>query len=79
MADPSAEDLAAVFGGAGKGPPPPMGDEPGPPPTEQAPDEDQTAALDGAIDEMFTTKDPVARREAFKRAMMLCEKSEGGY
>jgi hypothetical protein len=76
MAAPSKSDLDAVFlvgDGKGKGPPPPMEEMAAP---EKDPDAE--AALDGAIDEMFATDDPVARREAFKRALRLCEESEKG-
>lgn len=35
-------------------------------------------AEDDAIDAVFETKDPAARREAFRRAVSLCAKDYGG-
>jgi hypothetical protein len=76
--------LDAVFlAGPGKGPPPP-GDMGAPPPPDEAepnPADDQHSeeteqALDDSIDEIFSTEDPTARREAFKRAMQLCNNSQ---
>jgi hypothetical protein len=73
MADPTKEDLDAVFVGA-EGPAPDVA-------AIQVPDEDAEAeredAENAAIDEMFAAEDPVARREAFKRAVQLC--MERGY
>lgn len=73
MADPTKEDLDAVFIAA-------EGD-PAAPPAMTMPDGDVEAereeAENAAIDEMFEAEDPVARREAFKRAVQLC--MEGGY
>lgn len=42
---------------------------------------ESAATLDLAIDDIFATDDPIARREAFKRAIELCKEShdEGGY
>lgn len=70
--DPSKEDLAAVFAGPEGGPPPPpTGDM-----SSTNTDDMQTEeALDAAIDEAFDSTDPVQRREAFKRAMRLCNES----
>lgn len=39
--------------------------------------EETSSALDSAIDEVFDSSDPVARREAFKSAIRLCK--EGDY
>jgi hypothetical protein len=70
--------LDAVFLGAPDGAPP----ESEGAPTDGAPsDPDQTQeeteqALDDSIDEIFSTEDPTARREAFKRAMLLCNQSQ---
>jgi hypothetical protein len=62
------EDFSDVFGKAGEGAP-----------TDDAPDEGDDAetedALDSAIDEAFSSEDPVARREAFKTACRLCNQS----
>jgi len=68
-----APDLEVVFG---KGPKRPPGESMGAQddgadmPDEDEPDSDD--AENSAIDEMFTTKDPEARREAFKNAVRLC-------
>lgn len=59
---------------AGDAPPAPPGDLP---PADDSDTSEMDAALDGAIDDVFATDDPVARREAFKRAISLCK--EGGY
>lgn len=75
MDTPSKSDLDAVFSG-----PAPDGAAPLDLPPPPADDSQETeAALDDAIDEIFSTDDPAARREAFKRALELCEsKSAGG-
>lgn len=62
----------------------PPGDAPPALPDEMAPpegDEGETeATLDLAIDDIFATEDPVARRAAFKRAIELCKEEHGeGY
>jgi len=65
------EDMEAVFAApAGKG-----GAEDAPPDDMSEPDDDSEseAALDSTIDEIFDSEDPVARREAFKRAIHLCK------
>ena len=68
MEDLSPDDMDSAFGGG-----------PMPPPADAAPAEDHSAeteeALDAAIDEAFEAEDPVLRREAFKRAMRLCNES----
>jgi len=74
MDAPSKSDLDAVFLGGGDNPPPPM-DGPAPPPSDHDGDE-MDQALDASIDEIFSTEDPVARREAFKRAIGLCKQGD---
>lgn len=62
------EDMEAVFA-------PPGGAE-GEPSDDMAEEGDAAesdAALDSTIDEIFDSEDPVARREAFKRAIHLCK------
>lgn len=73
---PSKGDLDAVFAGPVGGDMPPPADMP-PPDDDHSAETD--AALDDAIDEIFSTDDPAARREAFKRALELCEQSKGSY
>ena len=75
--------LDAVFlSGPGKGPLPPGGDMGAPPdeaeadPAADANSEETEQALDDSIDEIFSTDDPTARCEAFKRAMQLCNNSQ---
>jgi hypothetical protein len=66
-------DLDAVFMA-------PPGDAPPALPEDVAPGEEDTESddtLNLAIDDIFASEDPVARREAFKRACSLCK--EGGY
>ena len=38
-------------------------------------DAEMDEALDSAIDDVFASKDPEARREAFKTAIRLCKES----
>lgn len=68
-------DLDAVFMAPAGDKPPAMADDM--PPADADGDAEMDAALDGAIDDLFATDDPAARREAFKRAISLCK--EGGY
>lgn len=44
-----------------------------------AEDTEADEALDLAIDEVFATEDPIARREAFKNAIRLCKEQDEGY
>jgi hypothetical protein len=71
--------LDAVFmAPAGKGQPAEMGAPDGPDPKglDDENSEESDQALDDSIDEMFATDDPVQRREAFKRAMTLCNQQQ---
>jgi len=72
--------LDAVFmGGAPPGPAPPVDgsskDEAEASPDDQTQEETEQA-LDDSIDEIFSTDDPAQRREAFKRAMQLCNQTQ---
>jgi len=64
--------LDAVFGAGPEAGPPPADLGPLPEETPMQDDPESEQALDDSIDEMFASEDPVARREAFKRAMYLC-------
>ena len=74
-------DLDIVFAAKpGDAPAGPL-DEMPPMDGEETAEGESEAALDLAIDDIFATEDPTARREAFKRAIELCKEShgEGGY
>ena len=71
MAEPTEEDLASVFGGAG--------DEGAIDPEAMIEDDaaGDTEALDMAIEEALNPDvDPVTRREAFKNAVRLCKDAD---
>ena len=69
MAGMDKADLDQVFAPGGEAAPGEM--EPGP--GDEDDDAESGAALDSTIDEIFDSEDPVARREAFKRAIHLCK------
>lgn len=70
----AAPDLEAVFGKP-KGAAPSMGEESAPEEGMEDDDAESAEAEDAAIDEVFASKDPAARREAFKTAVRLCKES----
>ncbi len=71
----AAPDLEAIFGKPKGGPAPGMDEESAPEEMDEGDDAEASEAEDSAIDEVFATKDPVARREAFKNAVRLCKES----
>ncbi len=70
----AAPDLEGLFGKP-KGAAPGMDEESMSEDMDEGDDAETAEAEDAAIDEVFATKDPVARREAFKNAVRLCKES----
>ena len=72
-----APDLEVVFGKGPKRPPDEsMGaQDDGADEGEGEDDTESDDAENSAIDEVFSTKDPEARREAFKNAVRLCSRN----
>ncbi len=69
-------DLEVVFGKPKGGPPTAGMDEESPSEDmDEGDDAEASEAEDAAIDEIFASKDPEARREAFKNAVRLCKES----
>lgn len=71
-------DLQAVFGTPKSGPAPGMDEESPPEEGTEGDGADMDDALDTAIDEVFASKDPEARREAFKNAIRMCKEADAG-
>lgn len=73
-----APDLEMVFGKPKKGAPEMDAPETGDLEMEEDAEE-ASSALDSAIDDVFASSDPEARREAFKTAIRLCKEEEDSY
>jgi hypothetical protein len=71
MADMAKADLDQVFAPGGAG-----AEETEPALGGEDDDAEMDDAVNTAIDEVFATEDPDARREAFKRAVGLCSDSK---